>query len=104
LSKIEESIVLHKQSNLSSYQNWGIKHPSSQKPPQYTPLAMHIQSRKLHGAKESSPAGAQQQVESDLSARHRNLLINQPPLLIKPSIRRLAPPLQHNTIHLKPTS
>lgn len=43
-------------------------------------------------------------MQSGLSARHRNLLINQPPLLIQPSIRRLTPPLQHDIIHLKSTS
>lgn len=59
--------------------------------------------RPLHGTKESPAAEAQQQVKPDLPAGHQYLLINEPPLLIKPSTRRLAPPLQHNTIHLKST-
>lgn len=42
---MEESIALNEQSNSSSYQNWGIKHPSPQKPSHYTPPAMHTQYR-----------------------------------------------------------
>ena len=97
-----QSSALCRQTSMTSYTKWGYQPSKSPKAQSCILLTLCIE---CSNTVTTFPLcqGATIAAANSSRTRHQNLLIDQSPLLVEPSVRRLVPPLQHYIIHLQTT-